>query len=343
MADTNAPAGESVDAVDQIANLLGGVETESTTDPIEDEDTLEGAEIDGEGDEVEPSDVQTEEADGLSWSQALGVDDHQIILDDDGNLSGIQVKVDGETATVSVKDLIRGYQTDRHNTHKSQALAEEKRQFDALKTSAIEDYRSRLNVIERTQQTLEQALMRDFQSVDWDTLRQTNPGEYAAMLNDLQVRKGQIEQLKASVHQESAQLHQYAQANQAQAYQQHLGEQYAATMRANPQWEDTARMEKDMAEILGTVQSAYSLPPEALNGVTEAWQIEMLKDLASYHKGKTVAGKKLAAPTAKYVKGGKTSKPMSKATQLALNARKAKGAQQRDLQTDAIAALLMGR
>ena len=45
-------------------------------------------------------------------------------------------------------------------------------------------------------------MLREFQGVDWEQLRYSNPAEYAAMVQDFQMRQSEIERVKAAVDSE---------------------------------------------------------------------------------------------------------------------------------------------
>ena len=54
-------------------------------------------------------------------------------------------------------------------------LAEQRKAFESERTQVAEAYQQRLQQIQGLGQMLEQKLMADFQSVDWDRLRVTDP------------------------------------------------------------------------------------------------------------------------------------------------------------------------
>jgi hypothetical protein len=132
MSNSN-PDGERLDAVDEIAGLLVGEESdkvepeEASSDDIREDETEEQ-----EADEVNESE-ETEQDEDVSWSGVLGVDDDKVVLDEEGNLVGLNVKVDGEVSTVKVADLIAGYQTTQDYTRKTQALSAERKEFEQVR------------------------------------------------------------------------------------------------------------------------------------------------------------------------------------------------------------------
>lgn len=348
---TTGEAASVVNPVDDIASLLMGEEEEQTGNEgqqVGPEETptgeTEGQQPEGEGEESGESaggeGEQPEE--DLTWAKALGVDDSQLVLDEEGNLKGIQVKVDGEVSTVGVKDLIAGYQLNKHVTQKSQALAEEKREFDTLRTQAVQLYTEKLQTADKMLSYMDQSLIKEFNGINWEQLRQQNPGEYAAMQEDFRSRKAMLQQIHTAIQEENRYVDQQKQAEYQKNYQAYLAEQHARVLAANPEWQNPERLQADITALGNFVTSEYGIAPEEFNALSDARYIEILKDAMAYKKGKTVVEKKLQN-VPKIQKAGKTSKPMSKVTQLTLNAKKATGHKQRDLQRDAVAALLLGQ
>jgi hypothetical protein len=109
----------------------------------------------------------------------------------------------------------------------------------------------------------------------------------------------------------------------------------------NPEWRNREKMQRDMQELGRGAIEHYGITPEEFNMLVDARHVSILKDALAYRTGKKALQTKKTAP--RFQKGGKTGKPMDKLTQLTLRAKKATGAQQRDFQTDAIAALLLSK
>ena len=339
MADTtnSNPDGANVDPVEAIADVLN----EEFNDGVQDEEVEEGEGEQGEYEEGD--DDEGESAEGSSWSQALGIDDSQVVVDDDGNLRGINVKVDGNVYTVPVKDLVAGYQLNKHVTQKSQMLADERRQFEAIRDEVSDIFLKKLQTVDKLTEQLKQNLLGDFQRIDWNKLRVERPDEYAATVTDFQMRKNQIDALMAAIQQEGAQFNNALEGRDDQRYKAYLREQYEVLVSRNPEWNDTSKMREAMIELGQKASEVYGISPEEFNSLADARHFEILRDAIAYRNGKTAVQKQLQkAPRMQNVKGGSLRKPMDKVTQLTLNARKAKGHKQIDLQTAAVAELLAG-
>jgi hypothetical protein len=342
----------SVEKLDSISTLLLENEEETPVEGTPKSTTQSATEGQGMGEEEEDDGNQEDdkqegegdEADeDISWAKALGVEDSQLVLDEDGTLKGINVKVDGESSTVGLKDLIAGYQTNKYVTQKSQALSAERKEFDAHREKFTGDYTAKLNTAEKLTGILASALLKEYNDIDWNHLRTTNPGEYAAAQADFQKRQGHIEQIMASVETEKQELDTKAQEEFKQRQQAFVMEQFQKVIVNNPQWNDHDKMRSDLNAMADVLNSAYGITPEEFAMVTDARHIEILKDAAAYRKGKeTVQQKTVNKPKFVSSKSERPRKPMDKVTQLVLNARKATGYKQRELQRDAVAEILTG-
>lgn len=352
---TNSTNTASVNPVSQITDLLvSGMQTDEEV-PNQEEEGAGNGEPDTSIDEEHGGESGNENAEGdedpsvgsgddeVTWAGVLGVEDNNIVLDEEGNLQGLLVKVDGVTSTVSVKDLVAGYQTNKHYTQKSQALAEERREFEKVRGDVAQNYSERLAAVDKLTGFLYETMTKEFQNINWEKLRADNPGEYAAAVADYQTRDAQFKQILNAVQSENQALQQQHQQQYNVEYQKHLVNQYEKVLENNPSWRDTERMQKDMVVLQDSANDVYGISPEEFKLLNDARHIEILKDALAFRKGKSISENKVNRAPPKFQKvGGKSGKPMSKLTRLTLDARKAQGSRQRDLQTAAVAELLMG-
>ena len=112
----------------------------------------------------------------------------------------------------------------------------------------------------------------------------------------------------------------------------------------NPSWSDGERMKGDMNKIVEYARS-NGFEDDVLDLVIHSRHVEVLKKAWLYDQGKTVASKKVKkapsmqrASNGRFVKGGKNGK----VNKLIERAKNAKGANKREAQADAVAALFMG-
>jgi hypothetical protein len=347
---TTGEAASVVNPVDDIASLLIGEEDEQTGSEDQQlglneagNSESDGQQEEGEDSSAEGDEDQDEQSDeDLTWAKALGVEDNQLVLDSKGNLKGIVVKVDGEVSTLPLKDVIAGYQINRHVTQKSQALAEEKREFDQLKAHAAQALTSKLEAAERLTQMLHNNLVSEYANVDWELLRVQNPGEYAAKVADFQAKNQGIQNALAAVGAEKNQLSMQQSQEYQQNFARYLDFQLQKVLEHNPAWRDQEVLRSNINEIGAIISKEYGITQDEFAMLNDYRHLEIIKDAIAYRKGKSVSKQKIQNIPNVQSSSGKSSKPMSKLTRLTLDARKAKGYKQRDLQRDAVAALLLG-
>jgi len=340
---------------DSIAELLvGGGSGDSSeekvakpaTGKLDEEDT----EADSEEEETPPeesnedeSDESDEEEDDDSWESILGVDEGQLSFDEQGNLKGINTKVNGESATVGMKDLVMGYQNNQANTQKSQLLAEERKQFQEQAGAVAQDYKDKLESVGAMSNFLAEKLVGEFNNIDWDRLRVENPAEYAAAKQDYAARAIEVQEAQRAIVAEKQNLSSTATQQNTQQRQQHLTQQRNRMIENNPAWTNPETFNSDMTALKTFLSSQYGFSDRDFAQADDARLIEVLKDAKSFREGVKFASKKIQKPVPKFQKSqGKSRKRPSKLDNLTKAAKSATGSNKRVAQSDAIAQLLMG-
>jgi len=342
--------GSDVSATDEIADLLvGGDETDTGDEAdIETDEADESTEVEESNEETEESDEDEESSDEESgeddtWATALGVDDSNISINEDGDLSGINVKIDGKSSTVQIKDLIMGYQTNKHNTNTSQSLASEKQEFEVHREKAVTRYNTKLEDLNKLTEYMQNTLMGEFNGVDWQTLRTSDPAEYAAAQQDFSKRQEDIQSIFAAISDErTTESDKASQLNQ-QRTNDFLKLEMVKVIDSNPEWKEPAKLQQAFADMGTFVNESYGISPDEFNRINDARHIELVKDAMAYRNGKKILAKGPKAKLPKYQKSRKstTSKKVSKLDRLTKAASHSTGSAKKGAQTDAIAALLM--
>lgn len=357
---------EGASAIDQITEMLVSGEAEGTTEEAHqigapddvtdaevdyetsevDEDESAGSE-DGEYAETDESQQDEErgyeEAGGLEALAAeLGLDEDKLTVDDDGDIF-VKLKVNGKDQHVSLKDAIAQTQYYKANEEKSQTLAEERKQFESERNTVAEELSNRLQYIQNIGNMLEQKLMGDFQSVDWDRLRATDPAEWAAKQQEFQMRQQELQQAGVAIGQQVRMQNGQMSEREQQERQQILTQERAALSEAVPEWADEAKMTEGMTQLIEYARG-QGYPDEELADVVMSRHVVTLRKAMMYDQGKSVAEKKVKkAPKMQRAANGRFEKRGKSQVDSLVNAAKnAKGANKRLLERDAVAAVLMG-
>jgi len=365
---TNSTPAASVDKITQMAQILMGEEEapeKSETKPVtkkhddeegstqskesnvegeeeeEDENQSDEGEDDGEENEEEDADEETNEE--VSWGKVLGIDESKVALSEEGELLGINVKIDGKVDTVPMSELIAGYQTSKSITNKAQTLAAERKQFDEARQYVATDYQKKLDDAQKLTNHLESSLLREFQGINWEQLRYSDPAEYAAMVQDFQLRQGEIERIKTAINSEQTAEQAKRQAEQQNQMTEYLQAQVEKVIEKNPSWAKPEVFKKTLSEFETFIEEAYGFSKGDFANIQDARIFEVLKDAKAYRDGKQVAEKKVTKATPKFQKS--SGKPVKKKSKLEILTQQAKTAKnssaKRDLQTSAIAELLL--
>jgi hypothetical protein len=162
----------------------------------------------------------------------------------------VTVKVDGKTSQIPLADLIRSYQTDAHVTQKSQAFADQQRQWEAQKQTVTQSLQTHLQTVTNLVTLAHQELLRDYQGIDWNKLQTEDPIRWSVLNAQFQQRNGKIQQAM----QQTAAQYRAQQESQAQELAQRLPQEQEAMFTAVPQWRDDAKFKADRAEMQAMAQ-----------------------------------------------------------------------------------------
>jgi hypothetical protein len=341
----------SVDATDTIAELLVGTESdEDDKSDDEDQTTLsnlsdeESDELsDAEDDEPPPGESSDAEGD-QTWEGILGVSDGDLSFDEEGNIVGFNTKVNGETETVSAKNLLVGYQNNKSFTQKSQAHAEEVKAFNIQKEQVEQVYTSKLESVDALVKYFEKQLIAEYDGINWEQLRSEDPAEYAASRSDFTTKATEIQRIQEAIQKDMGDQQAEKQRDLLVARQEHLKQQFDLMVVNNPEWSDEKVRNAAKAEFKTFVNEQYGFTDQEFETVFDARLIELIKDAKRFHEAAKVADKKRQKPVPKFQKsvGGKGKPKHSQLDKLTAASKKAKGANKRDLQTSAVAELLTG-
>ena len=354
--------GERGNTIDAVADLLmadeptAEVEEEKAVhrpndddlvDDSEESEVVEAQESDDEVEDHEPDDsneLETDDDDGLAaLASELGLDADKLTLSEDGEIL-VNLKVNGKDQQIDLKEAISQTQFSKANDEKARTLAEERKSFESERMQVAEAYTAQLQQIRGLGEMLQNKLMQEFQGIDWDRLRVTDPGEWTAKQREFEIRNQELqqagqmlgEQMKAQNEQQSQQ--------EAQERSVILNSEREKMIENNPSWRDEEKMKGDLTKIVEYAKS-NGFADDELSDVIYSRHVEVLRKAYLYDQGKTVADKKVKqapsmqrASNGRFVKGSKNGK----VNKLIERAQNAKGANKRDAQADAVAALLMG-
>jgi hypothetical protein len=283
--------------------LYGQPEETPTAAEVEETEEVEGNAEDLSA--LEPTDESNEsEADDEPENLAsyLGLTEDQI-AEEDGKIY-VNAKVNGETSKVALADLIKGYQTEKAVTQKSQALAEERKAWEQQAQAAQQAYEQKIQQADTALGILEKQLVGRFEAVDWDKLRADDPAEWAAKRQEMAQQYQEMKRAKEAVGARQKEAIEQQQQQQAQQQAAYLQQQSEMMLADNPSWNDAEVKQRELGEIREFLQDAYGFNEQDLSHVTDHRLVRLIQDAQAYRKVKKAADPKKAKPIPKFVKKG---------------------------------------
>jgi len=247
-------------------------ETDTQAETDETEEALVAAEQEDESvaetePEIEPDTEAVDELPLETVADVLGLDPTMLDVDENGQVL-VRTKVDGEEKLVKPSELIKSFQLEQHVHKKSEEVSQAKKQAQ----QTLEQWGQQLT---EAQQLLQQAyaqLQNEAQNVDWETLREEDPAEYAAKKAELLEREQRLQQQAAQFQQ---QLVQYQQA-QAQQQAEFMGQEAKRVIDEIPEWRDESVRKQEAAEIMNWLKEQGWTDTELATIVT-APQVKALR------------------------------------------------------------------
>lgn len=231
------------------------------------------------------------------------------------DIMGLEVplNVDGQQMSKPLRDVIKGYQLDAHNTQKSQQLSELRAKAEAdfkAQQEAGNAYFQKLNALG---QYAQEQINHDFKSVDWAALERQDPARYVMLRQQFTDRQAAINTYLGQVDQHGQQLQ--AQAQQRQQAQ--VAETVKAVQEVRPEWRDMSTFNKDCDAIKAAVLKV-GLPAQDLPMILSHPAYLLIADAATKYlalQAAQPAVEKKVAEAPKFVRPGarQTTNPKSKA------------------------------
>ena len=280
--------GSAEDAANQILNMWDSQEqtaSEETDTPVDEEvveETEEAEEVEEEAPEEEEGQAEEETEEEVEEEEEFDV-----VAEEDLKYT---IKVDGEELEVGIDELKNGYQRQADYTRKSQALAEQRKETEAILSERQKLEQERQMYANGLQMLREQqsSKLQEFENTDWQTLKDDDPYQYILKRDeyrDAQEKVQNVQQQQAIIQQEQAEEAQKARAHFVQ-------QEYNRLVEALPEWNDQeSTIKKDVQEYAKSV----GFLPEEINQLADHRSVLVIKKAMEYDKLTTkVAPKKKA-------------------------------------------------
>ncbi len=284
-----AKEGSAEEAANNILNMWESSDDQPTNEEAEgtteDEVVEEAEEI--QEDEVENEEVSEEEASEEVEEEEEGEEETQ---EEETEDPSYLIKVDGEEYEVNLEELKAGYQRQSDYTRKSQALAEGRKENEAIQSERIrleqerQMYANGLQMLKEQQQ----AKLQEFNDVNWEDLKEEDP--YAYMLKKDEYRDAQ-EKARNAVQQQRIVKQQQAQ-QEAQSRAAFVQSEFTKLSEALPEWTDeSSTVKEDIRKF--AISAGYA--PDEVDQLADHRSVLILKKAMEFDKlTQKVAPKKKA-------------------------------------------------
>ncbi len=284
-----ADVGTTAEASNKILSMWDSEEqtaSEVTDTPVDEEvveETQEAEEVEEEAPESEEEGQAEEETE----EEVAEEEEFDVVAEEDLKYT---IKVDGEELEVGIDELKNGYQRQADYTRKSQALAEQRKETEAIQSERQRLEQERQMYANGLQMLQEQqnSKLQEFNNTDWEALKNEDPYQYMLKKDeyrDAQEKVQNVQQQQVLIQQERAD-----EANKARAH--FVQQEYARLVEALPEWNDKeSTVKKDVQEYAKSV----GFLPEEIDQLADHRSVLVIKKAMEYDKLTTkVAPKKKA-------------------------------------------------
>lgn len=226
--------------------------------------------------EVEAPEAETEQtfetlsqlAEGLGW-------DSDKIMD-----LAVATKIDGKEGTVKLRDAIKSFQLESHLTQKLMAHSNEVKSFQEQANRQVQELTQRTQYLGHAHTLANELLHAEFATTNWDQLRAEDPLAFNAKTVEFQDRQRKIQQLASQL---GAERQRTAQQEEA-AQKAYLSEQSRLLEAKIPEWADSAKQAKEIAEIIPEAHAAYGFNEDEIRSVVDHRHLLALRDAMQWRK-----------------------------------------------------------
>ena len=235
------PGADLHTAAERLAQLDQPQETETQTEPEQatpEPEVKQEEQPEQETQEAssEPQEAETEEEQIQFETLSQFADALDMPFDDFlGNIK-TTIKVAGAERDVTLSELRDGYQMEADYRRKTSELAEKRKEFDAEREHLTNELNTQFTEAQNLTGLLEQSLLAEFQAVDWNSLRQSDPAEFAARKQEFNDRHAQIQQARNQINDEIRKQYTEQQDEQKEKYKQILESEKEKLIEAMPDY-----------------------------------------------------------------------------------------------------------
>ena len=271
------PTGGSVEEAREALLSLSEPEGETPTDeeatPTEEEESTEEAQDESLEEESEEEADESEEEEEEESEES----------DEEAEEALYAVTVNGEEQEVSLDELMKGYSRQSDYTRKTQAISDERRNFEALS----EKYSAEMSQIQSERQQYAEYLSKiveqsmggldKFANIDWESLKASDPIEYVTRKEEFREAQEKIQGMRN----EHAVASQKQMAESEAMRKQMVNTEHQKLVSAVPEWGDPAK-QKGLASSVREFALTQGFTEEELNSLVDHRSVLVLMKAAKF-------------------------------------------------------------
>jgi len=285
----------------QSAGIFGQVKTvqeaDAAPEPVRDEAPVE--ETVAEDEIIE----EAEEVEEIEYEADSEQDDEVEAVEESG-ADVYTVRVDGEEVEVTLDELLSGYSRTSDYTRKTQALSEQRKQFEEQKNQTLQ----MANVLEQRLGEVESLLSQQDNAPNWSELaKELSPQEY----NQAKAQwDAQQEQLRL-VRQQRQELQQQQQLEQQRQMAEATEMAREQLPKLIPEWRDQSVAQKEAQDITQWALDE-GFTQEALDSLVDPLAVKILRDAWRFNRQSQKKPKVVRKKSPKTAKAGTGVKSKAK-------------------------------
>jgi hypothetical protein len=191
--------------------------------------------------------------------------------------------VDGTEVEVTFDELLKGYSRQSDYTKKTQEVAEQRKEFDAMKQNMAQEYQQiqteRNQYVQALQSMMEGSMgnLDKFANVDWEALKGRDPIEYVTRREEFREAQEKVQGI-----QREQQMAQQRQAMQSQEeHKEIMQKEHTALVEALPDWGNPEK-QKDLSNGIRAYAMEQGFQKEELDSLIDHRSILVLLKAKKY-------------------------------------------------------------
>jgi len=279
-------------------------EDESSIEDVETEADSEEDAVEAQPQEAQDEVEEAEKFETLSeLAEAVGMTVEEFM----DNIKDT-VKINGVEQELPLSELKKGYQMEADYRRKTAELSEQRKAFEAEREQVAQELGNKYQEAVQITEILENQFMGEYNSIDWNAIKQENPGEWAALKQEYTDRYNQIQNLKITAAQELENQTKEFQRKQLEESYQFLQQEQERLKEIIPEFRDEVKAQELKGQMVDFLKG-QGFRDEEIGNIVDHRQVLIIRDAMAYRglksKGVEVKNKVTKAP--KLQKPGKKS------------------------------------